>query len=103
VFNEPVEQFFDILTGGVPEGQKRPGGKGAKAARAAQARTAEIPQRKTANNPFSIETEGEELDRLKIAIKKVDEMIKQERVKMVEREETLRTLKENEEQTSKAK
>lgn len=123
IFNEPVENFYDILTGAgaTPEGNTKQGrggksaaaaagkggtkastalsGKGAAAALSASdhgARTAEVPLRSTRENPFSRETEGRELDRMREAYKKVEEMIKEEREKLKKREETLEELRKTE-------
>jgi YEATS domain-containing protein 4 len=103
VFNEPVEAFFEILTSGAAGQAKKNAGSGKagkhssiKKEATGYTHTAEVPHRKTATNEFSVETEGEELDRLKIAIKKVDEMMKKEKVKLSEREEALNQLKKTE-------
>ncbi len=117
IFNEPVEQFYDILTGGGPanEANTKPGkgGKSAAAGKGGQkssgkaiaaspavadhgARTAEIPLRSSRENPYSRETEGKELDRMKDAIRKVEEMIQEERDRLQTREETLEDLRKTE-------
>ncbi|KAI9846399.1 MAG: NuA4 histone H4 acetyltransferase complex and the SWR1 complex subunit [Sclerophora amabilis] len=102
MFNEPSEQFYEVLTGG-PEKPARGkgGGKGgskqASLAKADQGtRTAEIPSKPTRENPFSRETEGRELDRMKEALRKVDETIVKEREKLAEREATLERLRQSE-------
>ncbi|KAI9800040.1 MAG: NuA4 histone H4 acetyltransferase complex and the SWR1 complex subunit [Piccolia ochrophora] len=107
VFNEPVEPFYEILTGAGPaatgKGGKGAGGKGSKqAAKAAAAaggkevRTAEIPARSTRENQFSRETEGKELDRMRDAWRKVDESIAKDREKLSGREAMLETLRRSE-------
>lgn len=95
VFNEPVEAFYEILTGGAAPPTRGKGSKGSKQASSKRGgeRTAEIPYSESPNNPYSQKTEGEELDRLNEAIKVVDAMIKEERAKLAEREKTLEELK----------
>ncbi|KZF21738.1 yeats-domain-containing protein [Xylona heveae TC161] len=114
VFNEPVEQFYDILTGngGASSAQQggtkgKGGSKSSKQASAARGgagqagqgqgtRTAEIPDTPTAGNPYSRQTERQELDRMKEAIKTVEQMVDQEKKKLTEREKTLETLRQTE-------
>lgn len=98
VFNEPVEQFYDLLTGGSmaalpPKGK---GGKNTKQAAQLGKRTAEIPFNETPENPYSRTTENKEMDRLGEANKTVDQMIKNERERLVEREKKLAELRESE-------
>jgi YEATS domain-containing protein 4 len=94
VFNEPFEAFYDVLTGG---GDHKPSkGKGSKKREKEYERTAELPVRKTTGNPYSVETEGEELDRMKDAIKKIDSLMKKERGTLAEREKYLMELRESE-------
>lgn len=99
VFNEPVDHFYDLLTGGGAAGQG-PRGKGAKGKHAMQyrggGRTAEIPVHETAENPYSKTVENKELDRLAEAGRTVDQMIKQEKERLVEREKKLAALRETE-------
>ncbi len=130
IFNEPSEQFYEILTGGSGGGPaagtgtgaaggktgrggktaagKGRGGKGA-AGRgdlsgggggggggSGVAKTAEIPLRSTKENIYSRDTEGKELDRMKEAIKKVDELIGEEREKLTKREAMLESLRKAE-------
>ena len=119
IFNEPVEPFYHILTGG-PDKPLRGGksaAKGAAAAAAAAAsgsrsslggkssgrggggsgsRTAEIPLRSSQDNPYGRDTEGKELDRITDAIKKVDELIIEERDRLAAREATLDQLRKTE-------
>lgn len=95
IFNEPVEPFYEILTGGVPPGTPAPPrGKGKNAKQSG--RTAEIPLSDSPKNPYSRATEGKELDRMAEAIKTVDQMIKEEKEKLVEREKYLAELRETE-------
>lgn len=97
VFNEPVDHFYDLLTGGVPPGAaKGKGGKGAKMAAQRGARSAEIPMNDSAGNPYSRATENKEMDRLGEASRTVEQMIKDEKEKLVEREAKLAALRESE-------
>ncbi|KAI9754858.1 MAG: NuA4 histone H4 acetyltransferase complex and the SWR1 complex subunit [Chaenotheca gracillima] len=99
IFNEPVESFYDILTGGPEKGGRGKAGKGGskQVARADhRTRTAEIPAKPTRENPFSRETEGRELDRMREALKKIDEMITKEREELTSREAALEELRERE-------
>lgn len=101
LFNEPVEQFYNLLTSGPPPppgGQKGKGAKGTKQAQQqpTSARTAEIPYADSPKNPYSQKTERKELDRLEEAIKTVDQMLKEEKAKLVEREKKLDELKKSE-------
>ena len=103
VFNEPAEPFYEILTSGAPlvpqQSARGKGGKGAKQAAAIKKnaeRTAEIPYAESAENPYSQKTEGQEIDRMNEAIKKVESMVKEERAKLAEREKILNELRKNE-------
>jgi YEATS domain-containing protein 4 len=98
IFNEPVEQFYDILTGGSGPGQPQrgKGGKGTKQALHGGGRTAEIPFNETPGNPYSRTTENKELDRLMEAHKTVDQIVKEEKARLIEREKRLAELKESE-------
>lgn len=99
LFNEPVEQFYNLLTSGPPPapGPKGKGGKGAKQSQQpTSARTAEIPNADSPKNPYSQKTEAKELDRLGEAIKTVDQMVKEEKTKLVDREKKLEELKKSE-------
>lgn len=102
VFNEPVEQFYNLLTGGTLTAQPAPkakSGKGAKAQQQQQqqaGRTAEIPYSDSPKNPYSQKSEAKELDKLGEATKTVDRMVKEERAKLTEREAYLAKLKETE-------
>lgn len=96
VFNEPVEQFYEILTSGPPPLRGK-GSKGSKQMppKRGSERSAEIPYAETPNNPYSQKTEGAELDRLNEAIKSVDAMLKEDRLKLAEREKTLEALRKS--------
>ncbi|KAJ9642266.1 uncharacterized protein PV06_03172 [Exophiala oligosperma] len=94
LFNEPVEAFYDILTGG-PQATKSKGGKGSKAQIKALP-TAEIPMKSGGGNKFSREEEGKELDRLGEAVKKVQAMIAEEKAKLVTEETKLQELEKTE-------
>ena len=98
IFNEPVEQFYEILTGGPALGGKSKSGKGAKQSTSSrqETHTAEVPSRETRENPYSKDTEGKELDRMKEALRKVDEMIVVERDNLSDKEQTLEKLKKAE-------
>lgn len=95
IFNEPVEQFYDILTGASVPPTK---GKGSKSSKLSSkggdgGRTAEIPYAESPGNPYSQKTEGKELDRMGEAIKTVEQMVKEERAKLAEREVKLQNLR----------
>ncbi|KAI9780788.1 MAG: NuA4 histone H4 acetyltransferase complex and the SWR1 complex subunit [Peltula sp. TS41687] len=107
IFNEPVEAFYDMLTGAPdkPVGKGGGGGGGgggssktgkASSKQKAPARTAEIPLRSTRENPYSRDTEGKELDRMREAVRKVDEMIALERDRLLSREASLADLRQKE-------
>lgn len=101
VFNEPMEQFYEILTGGpvAPPTLKGKGGKHAKQAHLQQSqggRTAEVPYNDSPKNPYSRTAENRELDRLAEANKTVEQMIKEEKERLVEREKRLAELRESE-------
>ncbi|KAJ5216945.1 Protein AF-9 [Penicillium chermesinum] len=94
IFNEPVEPFYEILTGGgLPAGGSK--GKG-KIQKQIAGRTAEIPLNDSAKNPYSRATEGKELDRMAEAMKTVEQMLKEEKERLVEREKRLAELRETE-------
>ncbi len=102
VFNEPVEQFYEILTGGPNNAPKGKSGKGSKQAAmygrsgGPRLRTAELPERETQGNPYSRGTEGKELDRMKEAIKTVEGLIEKENRELKEKEAQLGALKASE-------
>lgn len=60
------------------------------------ARRADIPVADSAKNPYSRATESKELDRLAEATKTVEQMIKEEKDRLVEREKRLAELRETE-------
>lgn len=103
VFNEPVEAFYEILTGGVEKGKAKAGKAGSKQAALAKARTAEIPMTATQANPYSKETEQKEHDRLQEAIKKVDELVGEETEALRKTEAQLLELRERLGQAPKKK
>ncbi|PWY87167.1 yeats-domain-containing protein [Aspergillus sclerotioniger CBS 115572] len=105
VFNEPVEQFYELLTGvGAGTGTSGGGqkGKGGKNTKQSQmllqrgVRTAEIPFNETPENPYSKGAESSEMDRLGEANKTVEGMIKLERERLIEREKKLAELRASE-------
>lgn len=57
--------------------------------------TAEIPFNETAEYPYSRATESTEMDRLAEANKTMDQMIKEERDQLMEREKKLAELRES--------
>ncbi|KAJ6032659.1 Protein AF-9 [Penicillium herquei] len=93
IFNEPVEPFYEVLTGGPAGAAPRAKGKNSKQG---AGRSAEIPTSDTPKNPYSRVTENKELDRMAEAMKTVDSMIKEEKERLVEREKTLAELRESE-------
>jgi YEATS domain-containing protein 4 len=92
LFSEPVEQFYNILTGDPPKAKGK--GKGKAAARGPP--TAEIPERITKDNVYSREEESKELDRIGEAVKLVEKMILDEKAKAVTEEEKLADLQKTE-------
>ena len=99
IFNEPVEQFYEILTSGPVQPSRGKGGsKGSKQAsfKKQSERSAEIPYAETADNPYSQKTEAKELDRINEARKQVEKLIKEEREKLTKREADLEELRKTE-------
>lgn len=94
IFNEPVEPFYEVLTGSPGLGAPAKG-KG-KNQKQIAGRTAELPVNDSPKNPYSRATEGKELDRMNEAMKTVDQMIKDEKERLVEREKRLAELRETE-------
>jgi YEATS domain-containing protein 4 len=94
LFNEPVEQFYELLTGGTP-GTKGKGGKAGKAVTKGQP-TVEIPERISKDNVFSREEESKELDRLGEANKLVQKLTMEEKAKLVTLEARLQELEKTE-------
>lgn len=86
LFSEPVEPFYEILTQGAQGGRggKGGGGKGSKqvAVRKGGERSAEIQARPSEGFPYSEKTEGEEIDRLRGAIKEVERLVEVEEGKL---------------------
>lgn len=93
LFSEPVEQFFNILTGDAPQVKGK--GKAGKAA-ARGPPNAEIPERITKENVYSREEESKELDRIGEAVKLVEKMITDEKAKLVVEDKRLRELEKTE-------
>lgn len=100
IFNEPVEQFYDILTGASPPLIKTKGAKGSKLGNYSkgvnEGRTAEIPYTESPENPYSQRTEAKELDRMREAIKTVEQLVKEEQAKLAEREAELERIQKTE-------
>jgi YEATS domain-containing protein 4 len=105
LFNEPYEEFYKILTSGARDkNAPPPGGKGkAKGKQAPTApavegdvkeRSAMIPLTVKPGQPFSKETEGLEIKRLKDAEEKVHEMVLQMNKDIKAKEAQLAQLKE---------
>ena len=92
VFSEPVEQFYDILTGGGDQVR----GKGGKSAKPGSNRTAEIPMRNDGAGFWSHEEEGKELDRLGESVRTVEKLITQEKSMLVAEEKKLAALERSE-------
>lgn len=94
LFNEPVEGFYDILTGGAQVAKSK-GGKGSKATPKPPP-TAEIPPRSSNSNKFSREEESKELDRLGEAVKTVQKLFTEEKAKLGKEEARLQELEKTE-------
>jgi YEATS domain-containing protein 4 len=92
LFNEPVENFYDLLTGGAPAKSKAKGSKGMLKAPP----NAEIPERNTDKNKFSREEESKELDRLGEAVKQVEKMVKEATEEAIQKEKYLEELQATE-------
>ncbi len=92
IFNEPYENFYEILTSGPP---KEKGGKGSKKKNAVVLgdRTAVVPARSSPGQPFSKETEQLEIKRLKEAQAKVDEQTRELTRDLKKKEAYLTTLR----------
>ena len=100
-----MEPFYEILTSGPVPPARGKGSKGSKQASLKKGgeRSAEIPHAETPGNPYSQKTEGEELDRLKEAIKTVEVLVKEEKAKLVERERALEELRKRDGLVAKVK
>ncbi|RMZ82090.1 hypothetical protein DV737_g2159, partial [Chaetothyriales sp. CBS 132003] len=92
LFNEPVEHFYDTLTGGAPVSKSK--GKSKAAVKAHP--TAELPETSFGGNKYSREEEGKELDRLGEAVKKVEELIVKEKETLMVEEARLQDLEKTE-------
>lgn len=94
LFNEPVEQFYEVLAGAgtVSKGKSAKAGK----AGARGPPTAEIPDRASKDSVFSREEESKELDRLGEAVKTVEKLIMDEKTKLVTEEGKLQELENTE-------
>lgn len=101
LFNEPVEAFYDLLTGGGQVSKSK--GKGAKAAASKPPPTAEIPIKSSPGNKFSREEESKELDRLGEAVKQVKKLQDEEKAKNLTLEARLQELQETEGKPTKKK
>lgn len=96
LFNEPYEQFFDIMTSPV----ERVKGQGAKGTRVMKGgmvgsvgdRTATIPLTKRPDQPYSKETENLELKKLESALTKVNEMTENMKREIKEKQAQLEEL-----------
>ena len=96
LFSEPVEQFYDILTGGGANVKGKASAKTGKAAAARGVPTAEIPERISRDNVYSREQESKELDRLGFAIKTVENQIAIEKKRLIDEETRLAELEKTE-------
>ena len=94
VFSEPLDIFYDVLTGGGQQAVKGKAGKGK--AGQTKVNTAEIPERSFGSNKFSREEESKELDRLGEAVRKVESMVAEEKQSLVEEEKRLAELEKTE-------
>lgn len=96
IFNEPYEQFYEILTSGPEKGVKTKGGKkkmtGGMVGAGAD-RTTLIPPRASPGQPFSKETEQLEIKRLKEAHAKVEEQNKLLQKELKSKESLLASLR----------
>jgi YEATS domain-containing protein 4 len=95
LFNEPVEQFYDIMTGGTGNIKGKGSAKGGKAS-SRPVPTAEIPERITKDSVYSREQESKELDRLGLALKTLDGFIAEERKVLIDEEVKLQELEKTE-------
>nr|KAK5436032.1 NuA4 histone H4 acetyltransferase complex and the SWR1 complex subunit [Exophiala xenobiotica] len=94
LFNEPVEAFYEQLTGSA-QIVKSKAGKGGKG-QIKSPPTAEIPMRSSGVNKFSKEEESKELDRLGEAVKQVQQLIAEEKSKLIKEEARLQELEKTE-------
>ncbi|PWY87763.1 histone acetyltransferase subunit [Aspergillus heteromorphus CBS 117.55] len=92
-----ISQNYEEVVFNEPPAQKGKGGKNTKQAQQQRGgRTAEIPFNQSPQNPYSKATEGSEIDRLGEANKAVEEMIRQEKERLIEREKRLAELRASE-------
>jgi YEATS domain-containing protein 4 len=101
LFNEPNEQFYELLTNPVDSNATggKGKGKGTKLMRGGMVgstgeRTALIPLANRPGQPFSRETEKKEIRRMVEAKAKVDEMIKEAKRELEDAEKDLMKLKQ---------
>lgn len=94
LFNEPVEQFFDVMTGGGTVRGKGTAKSGKSFVKGVP--TAEIPERISKDNVYSREQESRELDRLGVAINTIENLILEEKKKLIEEETKLAALEKTE-------
>lgn len=97
LFNEPYEQFYEVLTNPV-ERTKGGKGKGTKVMRGGMVgstgdRTSSIPARRREDQPFSRESERDEIRKLAEAKGKVDEMVREAQRDLRDKEEELKELR----------
>jgi YEATS domain-containing protein 4 len=100
LFNEPVEGFYDMLTGGMQITKSK--GKGLKGMVKGPP-TAEIPDKSIGANKFSREEEGKELDRLGEAVKEVEKMVLEEMERLAQAGAKLKALEDSEGKNNKKK
>ncbi|KIV81165.1 hypothetical protein PV11_08602 [Exophiala sideris] len=89
LFDEPIEAFYGMLTGAEKEGKE------GKAAIEAPP-TTEIPARSSGSNKFSREEEAKESDRMGEAVKQVQQLVAEEKAKLVKKEARLQELEKTE-------
>lgn len=100
LFNEPYEQFYELLTSPVDRTKGASGkGKGTKLMKGGMVgstgeRTALLPLASRPGQPFSRETEKAEIKRLREAQGKVDEMVKIAQRELKDAEKELASLRE---------
>lgn len=95
IFNEPYEQFYDILT--TPAERVKGGGKGTRVMKGGMVgsvgeRTALLPKFATHDQPFSREAENQDIQKLKDAYGKVKEMTEDLKKELKEKQEELERL-----------
>lgn len=94
IFNEPHEQFYEILTNGPPAAK---GGKGKKRMgilpEGVGERTAKVPVNGRPGQPYSKETEKLEVEKLQAAQLKVDKWVDEMKLEAQKKEELLQSLR----------